>query len=176
MSDTGGSYNHSWDTAHRRVSSLFAWPSAGVAACRARRRRRSCAACRDDLPRRFHCLSRVHPPPGDGSAPHARLSRLHGLQCTPVALRCRSWRHGARQWFGSCGDVRRASRHRCRPPSCSAAPMSASYLHVVGAAGEIQVAAWSLPFTVGGRATARRWCCARVRLMTLGVASMTSWS
>ena len=52
-----------------------------------RRCQRSCAACRDDLPRRFLGLSRVHPLPGDGSAPHYRLSRLPGLHRTSVASR-----------------------------------------------------------------------------------------
>ena len=38
------------------------------------------------------------------------------------------------------------------------------------------VVAATLPFIVGCQASARRWCCARVRLLSLDVASMTSWS
>ena len=142
----------------------FALPSAGVAACRARRCQRACAACRDDLPRHFLALSRVHPPPGDGSAPHARLSRLHGLHGTPVASRCRSRRRGVQQWLVSCGDVRRAPRHRCRPSSCSAAPRRARDLIAVGALCIFVVAAQAASFTVGLQATARRVLCARERL------------
>ena len=175
MSDTGGSHFRSWDTGKRRVSSLLCRPSAGLAACRARRCWRWRAACRDDLPRRFLCLSRVHPPPSDGSAPHARLSRLHSFQCTLVVLRCRSQRRSAEQCLGSCGDAWRASLHRCRPPTRSAAPMSARDLHVVGALCIFLVAAPAASFTVSCRATARRWCCARVRFLLLGVARTTSW-
>ena len=140
-------------------------------------RGRACsAASLQALAGRRLALSRVHPPPGDGSAPHARLSRLPGLQCTPVASRCRSRRRGAHQWLGSCGGARRASRHRYRPSTCSAAPTRPRDLHGVGALCNILVAAPAASFTVGCRATARRWCCARVRLLLLGVARTTSWS
>jgi hypothetical protein len=72
--------------------------------------------------------------------------------------------------------VRRASLHRCRPPTRSAARRRARDLIGVGAQCTLVVAAWSLPFTVGCSATARRILCARERLLKLDVASMTSWS
>ena len=46
----------------------------------------------------------------------------------------------------------------------------------MGALCTLQVAAQAAPFTVGLQATARRVLCARVRLLSLDVASMTSWS
>ena len=140
-----------------------------------RRCQRSCATCRDDLPRRFLGLSRVHPLPGDGSAPHYRLSRLPGLHRTSVASRCSLRRRGVEQHVGHRGGGRRASLARFRPAADSAAPMSAPDIHGVGVAGQIQVAAWSLPFTVGCQASARRWCCVRGQILSLDVARMTSW-
>ena len=88
MSDTGGSHFRSWDTHKRRVSSLFGLALRGRR-CVSREALRAIVRRmpRDDLPRHFLALSRVHPPPGDGSAPHARLSRLPGLHRTSVASR-----------------------------------------------------------------------------------------
>ena len=70
-------------------------------------RGRACSAASPQaLAGRRLALSRVHPPPGDGSAPHARLSRLPGTQYTLAALRCsitQAWRAAV------AGELRRCA-------------------------------------------------------------------
>ena len=80
----------SWDAGKQRVSSLFSRPSPFATSRPTLTQARSLrSACPQVLAGRRLALSRVHPPPGDGSAPRARLLRMTSSQCTPLVQRCR---------------------------------------------------------------------------------------
>ena len=90
----------------------------------------------------------------------------------------------AQAWRRASGDLhnpgrsdgRRAATHRCRSRAHSAAARGAADLHVVGALNIFLVEAQAAPFIVGCQVIARRLCCARVRVLSLGVARMMSWA
>ena len=122
-------------------------------------------------------LSRVHPPPGDGSAPRARLLRMTSSQCTPLVQRCRYTQAWCRAVVGELR--RRALSVATSLPAVSSlggahersgSPRRGRAVHFSGGCASSIFCRW---LQCHCSATVLR---ARVAPVAVGVASMTSWS
>ena len=126
------------------------------------------------------------PSPATGPPGPWRLLRASNAMRALACLACcmdraphcitQAWRRASQDLHDpGRDDGRRAARYRCRPRAHLAAAMGAANLLVVGALNIFLVEAPALSFTVCCSATAWRVCCARGRLLAMGVARMMPW-